>query len=52
MIRRMVWQSLDNTMEQQLALEAELQKHAGMSEDHAEGVAAFREKRHAVFSGR
>ena len=52
MIRRMVWQSLDNTMEQQLDLEAQLQKQAGMTEDHTEGVAAFREKRHARFSGR
>ena len=52
MIRRMVWQSLDNTMEQQLDLEAQLQKQAGMTEDHTEGVAAFREKRHACFSGR
>jgi 2-(1,2-epoxy-1,2-dihydrophenyl)acetyl-CoA isomerase len=52
MIRRMYWASLDNTMEQQLALEAHEQKLAGMTEDHAEGVAAFREKRHAAFSGR
>jgi 2-(1,2-epoxy-1,2-dihydrophenyl)acetyl-CoA isomerase len=52
MIRRMVWESLDNTMEQQLAVEARMQKHAGMTEDHTEGVAAFREKRHARFTGR
>jgi 2-(1,2-epoxy-1,2-dihydrophenyl)acetyl-CoA isomerase len=52
MIRRMTWASLDNTLEQQLALEAREQKHAGMTEDHAEGVAAFKEKRQAHFSGR
>ena len=52
MIRRMVWASLDNTLEQQLDREAHDQKFAGMTEDHAEGVAAFREKRHARFSGR
>jgi len=52
MIRRMTWASLDNTLEQQLALEAREQKHAGMTEDHAEGVAAFKEKRLAKFSGR
>jgi 2-(1,2-epoxy-1,2-dihydrophenyl)acetyl-CoA isomerase len=52
MIRRMYWASLDNTLEQQLDLEAQEQKHAGMTEDHAEGIAAFREKRHARFSGR
>lgn len=51
MIRRMYWESLDNTMEQQLAVEAQMQKHAGMTADHTEGVAAFREKRHARFTG-
>ena len=51
MIRRMYWASLDNTLEQQLDLEAQQQKHAGLTEDHAEGIAAFREKRHARFSG-
>ena len=52
MIRRMYWASLDNTLQQQLDLEAHEQKLAGMTDDHAEGVAAFREKRHARFSGR
>ncbi len=52
MIRRMYWDSLENTYDQQLQLEADLQKHAGMTADHNEGVAAFREKRAAQFTGR
>jgi 2-(1,2-epoxy-1,2-dihydrophenyl)acetyl-CoA isomerase len=35
-----------------LASEAALQELAGRSEDHAEGVAAFGEKREPRFSGR
>ena len=52
LIRKMYWASPDNTYEQQLALEAKLQTSAGMSEDHTEGVTAFREKRRTNFKGR
>ena len=52
LIRRMYWQSLDNSYEAQLALEAKLQMQAGLSEDFTEGVTAFREKRRARFAGR
>jgi 2-(1,2-epoxy-1,2-dihydrophenyl)acetyl-CoA isomerase len=52
LIRRMYWESLDNTYEQQLATEAKLQMQAGLSDDYAEGVAAFRERRAARFAGR
>jgi 2-(1,2-epoxy-1,2-dihydrophenyl)acetyl-CoA isomerase len=52
MIRRMYWDSLENTYQQQLDTEAQLQKEAGMTADHDEGIAAFREKRTAKFSGR
>lgn len=43
--------SLDNDLESQLALEADLQRQAGFSEDFAEGIAAFREKRAPQFKG-
>ncbi len=52
LIRRLYWEGLENTYEAQLALEARLQTDAGLSKDYQEGVAAFREKRPARFSGR
>ncbi len=44
--------SLQHDLEQQLALEAELQGRAAASEDVREGVAAFQEKRLPRFRGR
>lgn len=52
LIRKMYWDALDNDYTTQLQLEADLQKQAGLSADHTEGVAAFREKREAKFTGR
>jgi 2-(1,2-epoxy-1,2-dihydrophenyl)acetyl-CoA isomerase len=40
-----------NTLDAQLALEAELQRDLGRSVDYGEGVAAFRQKRPARFEG-
>ncbi|MGE0221702.1 MAG: enoyl-CoA hydratase-related protein [Acetobacteraceae bacterium] len=52
LIRQMYWDSLENSYAEQLATEGRMQMIAGLSEDYAEGVAAFREKRPAAFKGR
>jgi 2-(1,2-epoxy-1,2-dihydrophenyl)acetyl-CoA isomerase len=44
--------SLMNDLPTQLALEKELQREAGFSDDFLEGIAAFREKRPPRFRGR
>jgi len=51
LIRRLYWESLDNTYEEQLNLERQSQRIAGNSEDSREGVRAFLEKRPAKFKG-
>ena len=44
--------SFDNTLDQQLALEAKLQGKCGKTRDFKEGVVAFLEKRPAQYEGR
>lgn len=49
--KRLLNQAFDNTLEQQLELEAFYQETAGKTADHFEGVRAFIEKRRPVFRG-
>jgi 2-(1,2-epoxy-1,2-dihydrophenyl)acetyl-CoA isomerase len=51
-IKRMLNATFSNDLEQQLALEHELQIESGKSEDFREGVTAFFEKRPPNFKGR
>jgi enoyl-CoA hydratase/carnithine racemase len=44
--------SWENTFEEQLDVERDMQRELGRSGDYAEGVAAFTEKRAARFMGR
>lgn len=52
MIRNLVWQAMEMPHAEILDAERWAQKYAGNTEDNAEGIAAFREKRPAVFKGR
>ena len=52
LIRRSAWAALDSSFPEQLARERDEQRLAGRTEDFIEGVAAFREKRKANFSGK
>jgi len=51
-IKQAMRQSSENSLEDQLSLEAELQGKAGKTRDFLEGVMAFSEKRDAKFEGR
>ena len=51
-IKKLLNQSMTNTLDEQLALESKLQIEAAQSEDYAEGVAAFIEKRKPNFKGK
>ena len=51
LIKELFNRSMINTLDQQLALESKLQIEAAQSNDYAEGVAAFIEKRKPSFNG-
>jgi 2-(1,2-epoxy-1,2-dihydrophenyl)acetyl-CoA isomerase len=51
MIRRLYWESPQNSYEQQLDLECRTQRSVGATADFREGVKAFLEKRPAKFVG-
>jgi 2-(1,2-epoxy-1,2-dihydrophenyl)acetyl-CoA isomerase len=50
--KRLLNAAEDSTLGDALRVEAELQELAGRTDDHAEGVAAFGEKRDPRFTGR
>ena len=52
LIRKLYWESPENSYEDQLNLEFESQRIAGVAEDFKEGVTAFLEKRPAKFKGK
>ena len=50
--KQAIWSGVNASLEVQLNLERDLMRELGQSEDYAEGVSAFAEKRPANFKGR
>jgi len=50
-IRELAWRASETTFPEQLELERRLQREAGLTADHREGIAAFRAKRAPRFTG-
>jgi len=51
MIKKALYASSDNTLDEQLDLERDCQREVGRHTDYREGVAAFLEKRKPKFTG-
>jgi 2-(1,2-epoxy-1,2-dihydrophenyl)acetyl-CoA isomerase len=51
-IKKLLNQSFDNTLQEQLSLETKIQGMAAATEDYKEGVTAFIEKRKPIFKGK
>jgi 2-(1,2-epoxy-1,2-dihydrophenyl)acetyl-CoA isomerase len=51
-LKKAIRGSFENSLDEQLALEAKLQGRCGQTRDFQEGVVAFLEKRKAVYEGR
>ena len=52
MTKRMINMTWDNSLEEQLDIEAQLQEAASRTEDHHEGIQAFLDKREPQFTGK
>jgi 2-(1,2-epoxy-1,2-dihydrophenyl)acetyl-CoA isomerase len=50
--KKLLYQTFNNSLEEQLSLEAETQALSAISEDHKEGIQAFLEKRAPQFTGK
>ncbi len=52
LLKQAMHASADNSLDQQLDLECDLQRKAGRSADYSEGVAAFMQKRQPKYTGK
>jgi 2-(1,2-epoxy-1,2-dihydrophenyl)acetyl-CoA isomerase len=52
LLKRAMYASAGNSLDAQLALERDLQREAGLTDDYREGVTAFKEKRAPRFTGK